>query len=373
MLSKKNIFYWIHITIFTVITASAIEPSLEDKQLRHQIGQLLIVGIPGTNIEAASPIAIQLHSLNVGGVILFAKNITGKEQLKNLTTQLQKAANTPLFIAVDAEGGKVNRLKPELGFWPIPSAAEMGKGSVEQTFKISSMIAEQLAHVGCNVNFAPVVDLNINPENPVIGKFCRSFSDKPEDVVNHAKAFIAAHKKHNIITAPKHFPGHGSSTTDSHMELTDVTLTYKPEELIPYQQLISAGFVDMVMTAHIINLNIDKEYPATLSPNFITKVLREINKFDGVVVSDDLCMRAIHNYFSFENALITAINAGCDLLIISGNTGNIMAEQTAWLETQTQACEIIFTAVKQGKITKERIFNAFNHIQILKGKYGIIG
>jgi beta-N-acetylhexosaminidase len=250
----------------------------------------------------------------------------------------------------------------------------MGKGDPAQTFATASTLAEQLAQVGCNVNLAPVVCVNVNPDCPVIGKLGRSFSANPQDVVKHAFAFIDAHHKHQIITALKHFPGHGSSKTDTHKEFTDVTTTYQPYELIPYQQLIATGMVDMIMTAHIMNRTIDPTYPATLSPNFIIKILREQFKFDGVVISDCLSMGAIRNYFSFEDTLIKAINAGCDILIISGNIGSVVNwnEQQQFDNIPTQVCEIIFNAVKQGKIKKECIEQAYTKIQTLKRKFGLI-
>ncbi len=372
MKTLKTLFLYITFFGASAQLTNAAMPTSDDIILRHQIGQMLMVGMQETEISATSPIVQQLQELNLGGIVLFTKNITGPTQLQRLTNQLQQHAPTPLFIAVDAEGGRVNRLKPEFGFSVIPGAEEMGKGNEQETESIASILAEQLARMGCNVNLAPVVDVNINPACPVIGKLGRSFSSDPQQVVGHATAFIKAHHVHNIITAIKHFPGHGSSTADSHKGLTDVTDSYQAIELIPYKKLIAAGLIDMVMTAHIINQNVDPENPATLSPHFITEILRNSLHFDGVIISDCLCMRAIQDHYSFEDALIQAINAGCDLLIISGNTGSITSEREAWLHTTHQAVELVLNAIKQGKIKKDRIEQSYKRIKTLKEKYEII-
>ncbi len=294
------------------------------------------------------------------------RNITSPSQIKELIKNLQKFSPTPLFIAIDAEGGYVNRLKPKYGFIEIPSAQEMGKRNIEETKKTAIKLTNQFIDLGINTNFAPVVDVNVNPDNPVIGGIERSFSNNPEKVTEHALAFIEGHHQNNIITAIKHFPGHGSSKDDSHKGMTDITKTYKEKELIPYQKLIEKAVVDMVMTAHIINRDIDPDYPATLSPFFINNILRKQLGFEGVVVSDDMQMGAITEYYGFAESIILAINAGCDLLIISNN--NKIYDETAPYRAQ----EIIFEAVKSGKISIDRILESSDRIYNLKKQFGII-
>ena len=344
----------------------------KDAELKAQIGQMLLIGFRGTEITKDSYIVNAMNDLNIGGIILFdydvpsksfPRNITNPEQTKNLIADLKKFSNTPLFIAVDAEGGYVNRLKEKYGFIAIPSPQELGdQDDPKYTKEISANLARQLSDLGFNLNFAPVVDVNVNPENPVIGGIERSFSNKPDKVVEQASAFISAHRKQGVLTALKHFPGHGSSQSDSHLGMVDISNTYQDKELMPFQKLIEQGNADMVMTAHIINRNIDSEYPATLSPLFLQDILRQQLKFNGVIVSDDMQMGAITEHYGFEDALIRAINAGCDLLIISNN-GKIYDEQAPY-----KARDIIFQAVKDNKIQRDTITKSYNRVQSLKSK-----
>ena len=346
----------------------------KDYALRQKIGQMLIVGFRGTEINRLSYISKTINVLNLGGVILFDKdnpsgqfprNITDPTQTKQLISNLNKYSSSPLFIAVDAEGGYINRLKEKYGFKNIPSAETMGKGTIEETKNNALTLSQELKDLGFNMDFAPDVDVNINPENPVIGYLERSFSNDPNIVSEHASAFIEGLHQNNIIPAIKHFPGHGSSTSDSHLGIVDVTNTYRQEELIPYQKLIENGYSDMVMTAHIMNTNIDPIYPATLSPLFIKNILRDQLKFKGVVVSDDMQMGAIVNNYGFEEAIIKAVNAGCDMLIISNN-GTTYDEKAPY-----DAVNIILKAVKRGEISENQINESYNRIQELKNKYGI--
>ena len=349
---------------------------LTDEQLQERIGQMLIIGFRGIEVSENSYITQAIKDLNIGGVILFdydvpsksfSRNITGPEQTKNLIKDIQSFSPLPLFIAVDAEGGNVNRLKEKYGFISVRSAQEMGeKDNPIETKKIAAGLAFQLVDLGFNINFAPVVDVNVNPENLVIGKIERSFSGNPEKVTEQALAFINGHQEQGVITALKHFPGHGSSKDDSHKGMVDITDTYRDKELIPYQKIIEQGKADMVMTAHIIDKNVDPEYPATLSSLFINNILREQLGFQGVVVSDDMQMGAITESYSFDEAIIRAVNAGCDLLIISNNSS--VYDESAPYRTR----DIIFNAVKQGRISYDRIIESSDRIYTLKKKFDII-
>ncbi len=350
--------------------------NVADDELKERIGQMLIVGFRGTEITENSHFTELMEDVEVGGVILFdydapsksfPRNITDAGQVKELISSLKKFSPKPLLIEVDAEGGLVNRLKEEYGFLTIPSPQSLGeKNNPEVTKKTIEFLAQELSLLGFNANFAPVVDVNVNPENPVIGKLERSFSADPEKVSEQAKAFIQAHHDYNIITSLKHFPGHGSSRNDSHLGMVDITETWTEEELIPYQQLIGEGLVDLIMTAHIMNRNIDPELPATLSPLFIQNILREQLGFQGVIVSDDMQMGAITEHYGFSEAIIKAINAGCDMLIISNN-GSVYNEKAGY-----EARDIIFKAVKNGDIPIESINESFERIQNLKKQFGII-
>jgi beta-N-acetylhexosaminidase len=343
--------------------------------LDQMIGEMIILGFRGTEVDGSSGIVEYINKYNIGGVILFdydvpsksfPRNILDPYQTKELIEDLKKFTRSDLLIAVDAEGGYVNRLKAEYGFVPIKSAQEMGEDNPDDTFLEISPLAMKLDSLGFNLNFAPVVDVNLNKENPVIGNQERSFSDDPVKVYEHAGSFIDAMHKYDIITAIKHFPGHGSSTEDSHLGLVDITDTYNEEaELFPYRKLIEDGKADIVMTAHIMNTDIDPDNPATLSSIFLQDILRGELNYEGIIVSDDMQMGAIVTNFGFEEAIVKAINAGCDLLIFSNN-GPRYEDDIA-----QKSFEAIKEAVRNGKITEEEINNCYTRIKELKEKFGI--
>jgi beta-N-acetylhexosaminidase len=353
------------------------EIAVIDQELKKKIGQMIIIGFRGTEAKEDSDVYKMIKDIGPGGVILFdydvpsntfPRNIVNYEQTKNLLADLKSYSSTPLLTAIDAEGGAVNRLKEKYGFLPIVSAEKMGKDlTLKTTKEESEKLAEELSKLGFNMNFAPVVDLNINSKNPIIGALGRSFSSDPKIVFNNAKIFIENHSKNNIITAAKHFPGHGSSTNDSHLGMVDVTNTYQAKELDPYIKLQKEHLLNVVMTAHIFDRNIDKEYPATLSYNFIQKILREQIGFNGVVVSDDMQMNAIVNSYGAEEAIIKAVNAGCDMLILSNNGTTEYNKNLPY-----EAVDIIYNAVEKGEISKERIEKSYERIYELKRKFGII-
>ncbi len=343
--------------------------------LNQMIGEMIILGFRGTEIDSSSDIVRDINEYNIGGIILFdydvpskssPRNIESPQQTKQLIKDIKELTRSDLLIAVDAEGGYVNRLKTEYGFVQIESAQEMGESNPRDTYTKALPLGEELDFLGFNLNFAPVVDVNINKDNPVIGSLERSFSDDPVKVYQHAGYFIDAMHKYNIITAIKHFPGHGSSAEDSHLGLVDVTDTYNEEtELFPYRKLIEDGKTDIIMTAHIMNINIDPDNPATLSSIFLQDILRDKLNYEGAVVSDDMQMGAIADHFGFEEAITGAINAGCDLLILSNN-GREYDEDIA-----QKAVGAINKAVREGKITEEEINSSYKRIKQLKEKYGI--
>lgn len=373
----KVFFSALVITALIGMSARAVTISSDkkDAELKNKIGQMLIVGFRGTEISSDSYISQAMQDLNLGGVILFDKdspsqgkitrNIANPTQTKQLISNLKKYSPSPLFVAVDAEGGYVNRLKDKYGFFKIPSAEKLGQGTLADTKEKGELLGAELKGMGFNIDFAPVVDVNVNPDNPVIGYLERSFASDPQKVSAYAKEFINGLQNNNIIPAIKHFPGHGSSTTDSHLGITDITKTWSPKELIPYIELIKNGYSDMIMTAHIMNTAIDPNYPATLSPIFINGLLRKGLGFKGLVVSDDMQMGAIVDNFGFNEALTRAINAGCDMLIISNNI-KTYDEQAPYA-----AADAIFNAVKTKQISEERINEAYNKIQQFKKNHDI--
>jgi len=220
-----------------------------------------------------------------------------------------------------------------------------------------------LAEAGINLNLAPVVDLNANPDNPIIGKIERSFSADSNVVTNHAREVIKAHHKFSVLTTLKHFPGHSSSRDDSHWGFVDVTQSWTSAELEPYARIIAAGQCDAVMTAHIFNANLDSSFPATLSKPIITGILREQLKFDGVVISDDMQMKAIADHYGFDEAIHRAIDAGVDIIAIANNS--IFDENVA-----ARAIAVIKQLVQDGKISPARIEQSCQRIMRLKVRAG---
>jgi len=349
----------------------------KEKELKERIGQMIMVGFRGTEISKDSYIVKTIKDIKIGGVILFdfdipsksfPRNILNPEQTKKLISDLQGYSFTSLFVAVDAEGGKINRLKPEYGFSDFLSPKELGEiEDYEITKKETLKLSQELKNLGFNMNLAPVVDVNINPNNPIIGALGRSFSSDPQEVALHAQAFIEAHNQNNVISVAKHFPGHGSSLGNSHLGMVDVTETYNEEEIIPYKMLQEKGLLNVVMTAHIFNRKIDENYPATLSGIFLRDILRKEIGFKGIIISDDMQMEAIAKYYGIKEAVIKAINSGCDVILFSNNSPLGFDEELPY-----KVQEIIYQAVKNGKISEERIIESSNRIYNLKRQFKII-
>ncbi len=340
--------------------------------LRRKLAQMVLVGFRGLALDADNPIVADVRDRDIGGVVLFSydvarqqweRNIASPAQVAALNTSLQALAETPLMIAVDQEGGRVARLNERFGFPPTLSAQALGeRNDPAFTYAATAEMARTLKAAGANHNFAPVVDLNINPDNPVIGAIERSFSADPAAVVEQAAAFIHAHRDHAITTTLKHFPGHGSSTADSHLGFVDVTATWQPVELEPYRQLIARGLVDSVMTAHVFNAQLDPDAVATLSKPIITGILREALGFDGVIFSDDMQMGAIADNYGFEDAVVRAVEAGVDVIAI----GNNLAYDP---EIASKTIDILAAAVSDGRLSEARIDASVRRIMALKAKW----
>ena len=339
------------------------------ENLDTKIGQMLMVGFRGLTVDDQSTIIQDIRKRNIGGVILFdydvplkspIRNIKSLNQAKALTVALQEASLIPLFIAIDQEGGKVNRLKGKFGF-PLP-VSEQCLGTINNlntTRRFAKITARTLANLGINLNFAPVVDLNTNPENPIIGKLERSFSADPEVVVRHSLTVINTFHDCGVLSAIKHFPGHGSSMNDSHKGFVDVTDGWSLDELKPFEAIIKSGECDMVMTAHIFNRKLDPKWPATLSIRTINGILRESLNYEGVVISDDMQMKAIRSFYGLETAIKMAILSGVDILLFANNS--VFEEDIA-----TRAVAIIKKLIFRGEISSERINESYMRIMKLK-------
>ena len=345
--------------------------SAGDEELADKVGQMLMIGFRGLVVDENSPIVRDIQNGLVGGVVLFdydvalespARNVQSPDQLRKLVADLQAAGPDTLLVAVDQEGGRVARLKEKYGFPPTVSQQWLGTADdPELTYEYASKTAVTLKDMGINLNLAPVVDVNVNPDNPVIGGLERSFSSDPEKVAVHAAEVIKAHRDKNILTALKHFPGHGSSTDDSHHGFTDVTNTWQELELKPYELLFDSPGMDMVMTAHVFNARLDPQWPATLSPAVLTAMLREDLGYEGVIISDDMQMGAIHDEYGLETALEQTIKAGADIIIFGNNL--VYDQDIAW-----KARDIILDLVRAGQIPRERIDESYERIMQLKSK-----
>jgi beta-N-acetylhexosaminidase len=327
---------------------------------------MILIGVPGTTLDDAVMTEVKLGK--VGAIIFFEKNIPPSnsfDAFSRVIWQYQSAAPIPLFMCIDQEGGKVNRLKPKYGFPRSVTAAEMGAASSSDTVRYyARTTAATLAGLGLNVNFAPCVDLASNPDNPVIAKHGRAFSADEDRVAELAADFIREHRRMNVITVPKHFPGHGSSEADTHLGMADVTATWEERELVPYRRLIEGGLADAIMSAHIVNRKLDAEgHPGTLSDAILDGILRKQLGFDGVVFSDDMQMHAITRHYGLEQAITLAINAGIDIMTFSNNIDQ--SEE----RTVDKVHRIIKDLVRSGKIPNERIEESYRRIMALKRKY----
>lgn len=339
---------------------------IPEATLDTKIGQMLLVGFGGTSLAAGSPILESVAQGRLGNIVLFGHNTTGAQQLRALTATLQASAPIPLLISLDQEGGYVSRLGPWAGLPLNYPAQYLGERDVELTRQQGATTAEILSGLGVNLNLAPVVDLNLNPRNPIVGNVQRSYSADPDVVFQHAQAAIEAHRERNVGTTLKHFPGHGSSRADTHLGFVDVTETWREIELSPYIQLLAAGDVDAIMTAHIFNAKLDPELPATLSRPIITDLLRTKLGYNGVVVTDDMRMRAISDIYAPEDAIFKAIDAGVDLIAISNNIPGKS------LVSADQAFTIIRELVDTGRITETRIDESYQRVVGLKRKLGLV-
>jgi len=348
--------------------------------LREKIGQLLLVGFRGMVPAECAGIARDIREHHLGGIILFdqdmaggtidsgprRRNIESPAQVRALLAHLQAQAALPLLVSIDQEGGRVNRLKPAYGFPPSISHQELGRLDLPaETRRQAALTAQTLAGLGINLNLAPVVDLDANPDNPIIQGKGRSFSGDPEAVARHAAEFVRAHRAQGVLTCAKHFPGHGSAAGDTHLGLVDVTATWHERELIPFRRLIEADLCDVIMSAHVINRRLDPTLPATLSAAVQTGLLRDQLGFQGVLTSDDMEMKAISSHFGLEQSIPLAIGAGIDVLCFGNNLHYDPA-------IAGKAAAILLRAVESGRIPEARIDQSYQRVLALKRKAGLL-
>lgn len=331
----------------------------KSESLQQLVGQLFLVGFDGLTVPPE--FRKQALKYGLGGVIYFKRNVQSPAQLAELANQLQFECRTadmpPLFVSIDHEGGKVNRLvKPFTKFPGIDALGEIN--SPKLGFAFGAAMARELKAVGINLNFAPVVDVLTNPNNPVMAGRC--FSSDPEVVAKLGSAVSRGIQKMGVMACAKHFPGHGDTTEDSHFKLPRVDRPLnelEKAELVPFRR-VTRSRVESVMTAHVINSSLDPQMPATLSSRTIDGLLRGDLRYNRLVISDDMEMKAIFDNFGAEDAAVKSIQAGCDVLIYRGEAGFPVKE-----------IEAIVAAVEKGQISKKRLDESIARIQAAKKTY----
>lgn len=336
------------------ISAVISNMSLEDK-----IGQMILAGVSGTTMDAnAKQLINQIH---IGGIIFYQNNFETPAQAVQFVNQL-KAGNSssqPLLLGVDQEGGRVARLPG--GLVNFPSNKQIGQvNNPEFSFKVGTLLGQELKEFGLNLDFAPVLDINSNPNNPVIGD--RSFGNDAEIVSKLGVQTMKGIQSQNVITTIKHFPGHGDTSVDSHLDLPVVNKSLKELkelELIPFERAINQG-ADVVMVAHILLPQLDKANPGTMSKAVMTDLLRKQLGFTGVIITDDMTMGAITEHFDIGQAAVESVKAGSDIILVGHDFQNVV-----------KIISSLKTAVQNGEISEQRLNESLERIIQLKRNYSI--
>lgn len=350
--------------VLSFVNCGSAQTEKKTVLLKQKIAKMLIVGFDGTEYNENSKVVKDIKDAKVGGVILFERNITPVDKNKNsiailsdMCLKFQQLREDNLMIAIDQEGGRVTRLKHKYGFPKFVSAKWLGDlNNLDTTRYYAELTSKWMNNLNINTNFAPCVDIISNENCPVIAKLDRAYSKDEKSVIHHANEVIEQSSKRGIFTSLKHFPGHGSSTVDSHKGFTDITDSWTKRELVPFVELMKSSSCSMIMAGHLFNRNIDSLYPATLSRATLTDFLRKELGWNGVIVTDDMLMGAITNNYGFEQGVLLAINAGCDMFIYSGNIRGI----------KTPITELFINTVKnfvdEGKISVDRINESYDRI-----------
>lgn len=324
------------------------------------VGQMILVGFDGNtaNSQGFKTVVEQIKQGDISGVIFFEKNIKNKTELQKMTSILSTLDEEP-FIAIDQEGGSVQRLNAKNGSRFYPDARTIAQeNSIRNAYEVYHEMAKELKDMNFNLNFGPCIDLIVNP-NSLIAKSRRGYSADPVVVEKFGKEFISAHNEFGIVTSLKHFPGHGSPDGDTHLGLVDATKTWGRKELLPYHLLKDENHLQTVMISHIYNKTLDSEHPASLSYKITTGMLREKMGYQGVVVTDDLDMGAIKDNYLLEDVVIGAINAGSDILIFSN-----FKQQDPTLPRKIS--KIVEDAITEKKISRNRLEESYDRIAKLK-------
>lgn len=298
-----------------------LHPDRRQELVARAVGRMILLGFTGAEPGDRGPAAIaaMIADGRLGGVVLFADNVRSPAQVRRLSDALTgPLAGLPPFIAIDQEGGQIQRLPRRKGFTGLPSARALAARDLAVACALYTRTATELAALGINVNLGPVVDLDLNPASPAIGRKGRAYARNPDTVVAFARAFIDAHRRLGILTSAKHFPGHGSAIGDSHDRPVDISATWQADELDPYRALIAADPPALVMVGHLDHpLFSDGDRPASLSRRTLTEALRRKLGFQGLIVTDDLGMGAVTSRWPVEEAAVMAIRAGADLVLVA--------------------------------------------------------
>ena len=316
------------------------------RDLQRKIGQLFVTGFAGTIVTPE--LRAVAREFGLGGVVLFDRNIEAPLQVADIAFDVANfTQDIPAWLGVDQEGGNVARLRSPFTEWPAMGL--LGRSEdIELSGRFGQALAKELRLVGVTLDFAPVLDVNTNPRNPVIGE--RSLSKNVENVCNLGAAIIRSLQEFGVAACGKHFPGHGGTDVDSHKTLPVVERPFKEMkevELKPFEAAIAAN-VAAIMTAHVVYPSVDDGVPATLSKRILTDILRDDMGFEGVIVSDDLEMAAITKHMSIAAATVKAVLSGCDLLLLCGTK----------IERQIEAIEALIYAVEDSQISTDRIESA---------------
>ncbi len=335
-----------------------IQEKINNMTLDEKIGQMVMVGVDGYTNDAHSTEMIQNY--HVGGFILFKDNIKNTQQALDLINSLKdtnSSSNVPLFFSVDEEGGRVSRMPDE--FAKLPSNKVIGtRDNPDFSFEIGRVIGREIKSLGFNMDFAPVLDVNSNPKNPVIGD--RSFGNNAQLVSRLGIKTMQGLQSENVIPVVKHFPGHGDTSTDSHIGLPVVNNDMerlKKLELIPFENAIKNN-VDVIMVAHILLPKIDPQNPASFSKIIITDLLRNEMNYNGLVITDDLTMGAVTKNYKIEEAAVKSVNAGSNIILICHE-----------YEKQVSVIKALKAAVENGEIPAEKVYESVYKILLLKQKY----
>jgi beta-N-acetylhexosaminidase len=324
-------------------------------ELFRACARLFVVGFSGARPDADVK---ALLDAGVGGVILFKRNVESAQQVAELVHGLKAYAGRPLLASVDQEGGRVARLRGA-PFTTLPPMRDIGqRGDAALATRVGRLLAFEVRALGFDVDFAPVLDVDTNPANPVIGD--RSFARDPHVVARLGVALAQGLEAGGVASCGKHFPGHGDTTTDSHLALPRLTHSLdrlRQVELLPFAAFARAGLASL-MTAHVIFEAIDPGVPATMSQAVLDGLLRRELGYNGVVVSDDLEMRAIADHFSVERAAVDGLRAGVDLFLVCHHA-----------DVQHRAIEAVARAVESGEVSRERLAQAQARVERLTQRF----